>query len=329
MSYQKNILDFVGNTPIVKINRAVAGFNIFAKLEYLNPSGSTKDRIVGYILEKARREGFLNDDTTIVEATSGNTGIAVATYAAAKGLKSILVISDKMSNDKIDTIRALGSKVIVVSANVAADDPNSYYEVAKRIAKETKNSFYINQYHNVDNSEAHYKITAPELYKQLAENKINLDAIFIGIGTAGTISGIGRFFKEKKSPIKIIGVDTEGSILEHHFRTGEISNDARLYAVEGIGEDMIPQNLNWKFIDDVIKVDDLESFEMARNLARQDGIFAGGSSGSAVAAAVKYCKKHNLKNWQSLVMMPDHASRYISKIYSDEWFEKFKTNFKK
>jgi len=323
---KNNIFEAVGNTPIVKVKTDISGLTIFAKLEFMNPNGSIKDRIVKFILDKARREGLLNDSSTIVEASSGNTGIAVAAYAAANGLKAVIVISNKMSKDKIETIRAFGAQVVVVEANVAADDANSYYEIAKRIARETPNSFYINQYHNEDNRAAHYHLTGREIYQQIKESGQKIDAVFIGIGTSGTISGVGKYLKEQNSEIKIIGVDTYGSILEHYFRSGEIANDAKMYAVEGIGEDMIPGNFDSGLIDDIIKTGDLESFEAARRLAFQDGIFAGGSSGAAIAAIEKYVKLHNLQ-WNVLTIFPDSGSRYLSKFHSNEWFENFKTQF--
>lgn len=317
-----NIFEAVGNTPIVKIKTDIKDLNIFAKLEFLNPTGSIKDRIVKFILNRAKKEGAINGSSTIIEATSGNTGASVAAYAAANGIKSVLVISDKMSQDKINTIRAFGADVVVVPANVPADDPNSYYEVAKRLAKETPNSFYINQYHNLDNTNAHYHSTGKEIYRQIKDRDIK--AVFIGIGTSGTISGIGKYLKEKKSGIKIIGVDTEGSILEQYFRTDNIPvDDIKMYAVEGIGEDMVPNNFDKNVIDDIIKVNDTESFEAARRIARENGIFAGGSSGSAVAAIEKYTRLHNLQ-WNVLTIFPDHGSRYLSKFYSDEWFNNFK-----
>ncbi len=321
-----NIFEAVGDTAIVKVKTAIPDLNIFAKLEFMNPNGSVKDRIVKFILDKAKKDGLIKQNSTIVEASSGNTGIAVASYAAANGLKAIIVISNKMSQDKIETIRAFGAKVIVVEANVAADDVNSYYQVAKRIAGETADSFYINQYHNLDNSLAHYHLTGAEIYQQIKASGKKFAAIFIGIGTSGTISGVAKYVKERDPSIKIVGVDTYGSILEHYFKTGEIANDAKIYAVEGIGEDMIPENFDKTVIDDIIKTNDLESFEAARRLAFNDGIFAGGSSGAAIAGVEKYSALHGLKG-NVLTILPDSGARYLSKFHSQKWFDQFKKNF--
>ncbi|MEE9239805.1 MAG: pyridoxal-phosphate dependent enzyme, partial [bacterium] len=258
--------------------------------------------------------GKLKPCGTIVEATSGNTGAGLAMVAAVKGYKCIFVMPDKMSQEKIDRLRGYGARVIVTPTNVEPEDPRSYYSVAQKIVDENKNAFLANQYHNPSNPEAHYRCTGPEIWEQTDQK---IDAFVAGIGTGGTISGVGKFLKEQNKAIKIIGVDTVGSILQNLFY-GKEPGKAQPYKVEGIGEDFMPSNLDFNVIDHVVQVNDKESLLMARRLAREEGIFAGGSSGSAVCGALKYAK--NLRKKETiLVLLPDSGLTYLSKVFSDEW----------
>ncbi len=311
MKIYNNILETIGNTPIVRINRIKdKGDNIFAKLEFFNPGGSIKDRMAYFIMSEAERLGLLKD--TIIENSSGNTGAAIAMISAVKGIKSIITIPDKMSSEKINLMKAFGAEVVVTPTDVPYDSPNSYYSVARRLSEE-KNAFYPDQYNNPNNIRCHYEITGPEIWEQM-DGKI--DVLVAGIGTGGTISGIGKFLKEKNKDIKVIGVDPEGSVFYDYFKSGKII-EPHVYKVEGIGEDYLVKAVDFSVIDDIIKVNDKESFLMARRLAREEGIFAGGSSGSAMVAALKVAKMFPGKN--ILVIFPDSGYRYLSKIFNDEW----------
>jgi cystathionine beta-synthase len=313
----ENVLELIGNTPVVKLHRIVEGLpgKFFAKLEYFNPGGSVKDRMAYYILKKAEESGKLKEGMVIVENTSGNTGVGIALFAAVKGYRMVFTIPDKMSKEKIDTLKAFGAEVIVTKTDVPPDSPESYYETAKRIAKELGNAFYVNQYHNPHNIEAHYVTTGPEIWEDFGEN---LDYVVIGIGTGGTISGVGRFLKEKNPKIKIIGVDPVGSIYYDYFHSKKLI-EPHVYQVEGIGEDMLCDAVDWSVIDDVIQVTDRDSFLTARELARKEGIFAGGSSGSAVWAMMELAKRVNDPDKVFLALLPDTGFKYISKFYNDEW----------
>ncbi len=318
MKTLSNILEAIGNTPLVRLNRVVEDIEaeVYAKVEYFNPGQSIKDRIAKHIIEKAEKEGLLKPGGTIIEATSGNTGMGLALIAAIKGYKCIFTIPDKQSQSKIDALKAFGAEVIVCPTAVPPEDPRSYYEVAKRLAREIPNAFLVNQYFNQWNPETHYLSTGPEIWEQ-TEGKIT--HFVAGVGTGGTISGVGRFLKEKNPDIKVLAVDTEGSILTHYFKTGEERPDlARPYLTEGIGEDLIPATLDFSVIDDFVQVGDKESALAARELTRKEAIWAGWSSGSALAGLRKY--KHYFKKGDVVVVIfPDHGSRYLAKIYNDEW----------
>ncbi len=316
MAYHENVLSAIGRTPLVKLNKVVGpeDATVLVKLEYMNPGGSIKDRMAIHILEKAEKAGLLRRGGVIVENTSGNTGVGLAMAAAVKGYRCVFTMPDKMSKEKQDTLKAFGAQVVVTPTNVPADSPESYYSVAKRIAAETPNSFYVNQYHSPDNVEAHYVLTAPEIWEQTGGK---LDAFVAGLGTGGTMSGCGRYLKEKSPRIRNIGVDPIGSVYHSMFKTGKLP-ETRVYKMEGIGEDMMCGAMDLKVLDDVRQVDDRQAFAMARRLAREEGIFAGGSSGAAVHVAAQVAKELG-KGKTVVVPLPDGGRAYISKFYSDEW----------
>ena len=316
MSFHENILSAIGDTPLVKLNKLVGpnDATVLVKCEFMNPGGSIKDRMALHILNKAERDGLLKPGGTIVENTSGNTGMGVALAAAVKGYRCIFTMPDKMSTEKVNRLKALGAQVVVTPTNVPAESPQSYYETAKRIARETPGSFYLNQYHNPDNIEAHYQSTGPEVWEQTAGE---IDVFVAGLGTGGTMSGAGKFLKEKKPSIKNVGVDPVGSVYEGYFRTGKLG-EPHVYKVEGIGEDMLCKAMDFKVLDDVRQVDDTQCFTAARRLAREEGIFAGGSSGAAIHVAVQLAKELG-RGKTIVVMLPDGGSSYISKFYADEW----------
>jgi cystathionine beta-synthase len=309
------ITDAIGNTPIVRLNRVGAGLEaeLYGKCEYLNPGGSHKDRVAHNMIRRAEESG-LKPGGTIVEATSGNTGAALALHAAVQGYKCIFVMPDKMSQEKIDSLRAFGAKVVVCPTAVEPEDPRSYYSVSRRLAEETPNSYYANQYHNPANPEAHYLSTGPEIWEQCGED---LDVFVAGLGTGGTISGIGRYLKERKPSIQLVGVDPVGSLYYDFVKSGRLTKPFA-YKVEGIGEDFIPSTINLDLLDDIVRVDDKECFLMARDLVRLEGLFVGGSAGAVVAGAVKYAKKSGKKQ-NILVLLPDSAQKYLSKIFNDNW----------
>ncbi len=316
MKFYPDVLKVIGNTPLIQLKNIVGenSARVFAKAEFLNPGGSVKDRMALYIIEKAEKDGQLKPGGTIVENTSGNTGVAVAMVAALKGYKAIFTMPDKMSTEKINLLKGFGAKVVVTPTNVPADSPLSYYETAKRIARETPNSFYLNQYHNPLNIEAHYKTTGPEIWEQ---TQGELDYFVAGIGTGGTLSGVAKYLKEKNPNIKIVAVDPIGSVFYHYFKTGKLPQP-HVYKVEGIGEDMLTGAMDFSVVDEIYQVNDQQSFLMARKLTRQEGLFVGGSSGSAAHVALELAKKVG-KDKIIVVILPDSGSRYLSKIYSDEW----------
>ena len=316
-----NILQAIGRTPLVRLNKAVSPDDaaVYVKCEFMNPGGAIKDRMAQYILDKAEREGKIKPGGTIVENTSGNTGMGVALWAAVRGYRCVFTMPDKMSTEKVNALKAFGADVVVTPTNVPAEDPRSYYETAKRIHRETPGSFMLNQYHNEDNIAAHYKLTGPELEKDCVDKGITPDFFVAGLGTGGTMSGAGKYLKEKYPALKNIGVDPEGSVYLDYFKTKKLIQP-HVYKVEGIGEDMLCKAMDFSVLDDVRRVDDKQSFTMARKLAREEGLFGGGSSGSAAHVAVELAKELG-KGKIVLCILPDSGSRYISKFYSDEWMK--------
>ena len=318
MEFQQNILGLIGNTPLVKLNRLAQGVKaqVFAKMENLNPGYSVKDRIGVSMIEAAEREGNLKPGGTVIEATSGNTGIGLAIAAAVKGYKCIFVMTDKASVEKSRYLKALGADVVITPVSAKPGTPDHYVSTAKRIASETPNSFYPDQYSNPANPEAHYHTTGPELWRQ-TEGKIT--HFVAGLGTGGTISGTGRFLKEKNPSIKIIGADPYGSIFKTYKETGKIV-EATPYLVEGIGQEIVPANVHIKYVDEVINVTDRESFEMSRLLGRLEGIFCGGSTGTNLAAALRVA---NTLDETAIVVfiVCDTGEHYLTKHHSDEWLK--------
>lgn len=308
----ESLVDYIGNTPIVPLKNIQAEAKIFLKCEYLNPTGSVKDRMAYHIIKRAEEEGLLKKGMTIVENTSGNTGVAVALVSKLKGYKAIFTIPDKMSQEKINQVKAYGAEVIVCKTAVPPESEESYYSVAKRIAKDL-NAYYIDQYNNPWNIEAYYKTLGPELWKEM-EGKI--DIFIAGAGTGGTISGTGKFLKEMNPEIKVIGVDAVGSVFTPYFKTGKLI-EPKVYKLEGIGEDYLVRCMDFSVVDDFVQVEDRDGFLTARRLAKEEGIFAGGSSGAALYVALEVAKRERGKN--IVVILPDHGNRYLSKFYNDEW----------
>ena len=321
MEYFENILGTIGNTPLVKLNHLTKELPclVLAKYETFNPGNSTKDRMALKMIEDAENDGRLNPGYTIVEGTSGNTGMGLALAAIVKGYKLICVSTDKQSKEKFDVLRAVGAKVIVCPTNVKPEDPNSYYSTSKRIGDETPNSWYVNQYDNPSNSIAHYETTGPEIWDQ-TEGKIT--HFVVGVGTGGTISGVAKFLKEKNPKIKIWGIDTYGSVFKKYHETGIFDlNEIYPYITEGIGEDILPKNVNFDLIDGFEKVTDEDAAIYTRKLAKEEGIFAGNSCGAAVKGVLQL--KHNFKKSDVVVViLHDSGSRYIGKMYNDEWMKK-------
>ncbi len=317
-----SLLDLVGNTPLVKLNKITSAFkgDFYAKIESFNPGHSSKDRIALYIIEQAEKQGILKPGDTIIETTSGNTGFSLAMVSIIKGYNCILAVSSKSSADKIDMLKTMGAKVYVCPAHVSADDPRSYYEVAKRLHKEHKGSVYINQYFNKLNIDAHYHSTGPEIWKQ-TEGK--LTHLVICSGTGGTISGTAKYIKEQNPGVKVIGVDAFGSVIKKYHETREFDEkEIYPYRIEGLGKNLIPTATDFDVIDEFIKVTDEESAHTARELARTEGIFAGYTSGAAMQAIKQLDEQGEFKKDDLvIVVFPDHGSRYMSKVYSDKWMQ--------
>ncbi|OUV61948.1 MAG: cystathionine beta-synthase [Gammaproteobacteria bacterium TMED119] len=320
MKVQNNILSLIGNTPLIRLEKIVAGFdgNFFTKLEAFNPGHSNKDRIALHIIEEAEKKGIISPGDTIIETTSGNTGFSLAMVSLIKGYECILAVSSKSSKDKINMLHAMGAKVYVCPANVSAEDPRSYYQVAKKLHSEIKDSVYINQYFNDLNIEAHYKTTGPEIWKQ-TDGKIT--HLVASSGTGGTISGCAKYLKEQNPEIEIIGVDAYGSVLKKYHETRELdTNEIYPYRIEGLGKNLIPTATDFDVIDTFIKVTDEDSAHTAREVTRSEGLFVGYTSGAAMQA-VKQLNEASYFGKDSVVVIifPDHGSRYMSKIYSDTW----------
>lgn len=320
MKVEKNILSLIGSTPLIQLNKIVDGFkgNFFTKFEAYNPGHSNKDRIALHIIEEAEKKGILKPGDTIIETTSGNTGFSLAMVSLIKGYECILAVSSKSSKDKIDMLHAMGAKVYVCPANVTAEDSRSYYQVAKTLHSEIKDSVYINQYFNDLNIEAHYNTTGPEIWHQTNTEITHLVACS---GTGGTISGCAKYLKEQNSNIEIIGVDAYGSVLKKYHETGELDSDEIYpYRIEGLGKNLIPTATNFEVIDTFVKVTDEDSAHTAREVTRKEGLFVGYTSGAAMQA-VKQLEQEGKFNDKSCVVIifPDHGSRYMSKIYSDDW----------
>jgi cystathionine beta-synthase len=321
MNYAHSILETIGNTPLVKLNKITEEVDalVLAKVESFNPGNSVKDRMAIKMIEDAEKDGRLKSGGTIVEGTSGNTGMGLALGAIVKGYKLICVSTDKQSKEKFDVLRAVGAEVVVCPTDVAPEDPRSYYSTSKRIAEETPNSWYVNQYDNPSNAKAHYETTGPEIWNQ-TDGKIT--HFVVGVGTGGTISGVGKFLKEKNPNIKIWGIDTYGSVFKKYHETGIFDpEEIYPYTTEGIGEDILPKNVDFSIIDHFEKVTDKDAAIFTRKLARGEGVFAGNSCGAAVKGVLQL-KAHFKKDDVIVVLLHDSGSRYIGKIYNDEWMKK-------
>jgi cystathionine beta-synthase len=313
-----NILETMGDTPMIRLNSVTSHIKatVLAKVEYFNPGQSIKDRIAVKMVEDAERKGLLKPGGTIIEGTSGNTGMGLALVAAVRGYRCIFTMPDKQSKEKMDILRAMGAEVVVTPTAVEPDDPRSYYSVAKRLAKEIPNSYYPNQYDNLSNQQAHYESTGPEIWEQ-TEGKIT--HFVCGMGTCGTMTGIAKYLKEKNPNIVCVGIDTYGSVFKKLHETGIFDkNEIYSYLTEGIGEDIIPENCNMKLVDKIIKVTDKDAAVMARKLSRLEGLFVGWSCGSAVHGALEYARTLQ-KEDVMVVILPDHGTRYLGKIYNDAW----------
>ncbi|SHN04932.1 pyridoxal-phosphate dependent enzyme [Polaribacter sp. KT 15] len=318
MKYAKNILETIGNTPLVQLNSVTKEIEalVLAKVETFNPGNSVKDRMALKMIEDAEADGRLKPGGTIIEGTSGNTGMGLALAAIIKGYKCIFVISDKQSKEKMDILRAVGAEVIVCPTNVEPEDPRSYYSVSKRLGAETPNSWYVNQYDNPSNATAHYEQTGPEIWEQTAGK---ITHFVVGVGTGGTISGTAKYLKEKNPNIKIWGIDTYGSVFKKYHETGIFDeNEIYPYITEGIGEDILPKNVDFSLIDGFTKVTDKDAAVYTRKIAKEEGIFVGNSAGSAIKGMLQL-KEHFTKDDVVVVLFHDHGSRYVGKMFNDDW----------
>ena len=319
--YYNSIIETIGNTPLIKLNKLNEGIEgtILVKPEYFNPGNSVKDRIALKMIEDAERDGKLRPGGTIIEGTSGNTGMGLALTAIAKGYKCIFTLADKQSQEKIDVLRAVGAEVIVCPTNVAPTDPRSYYSVAKKLSETIPNAFYPNQYDNPSNAQAHYETTGPEIWEQ-TDGKITHFAA--GVGTGGTISGVSRYLREQHHDVFSLGIDTYGSVFKKYKETGEFDEkEVFPYLTEGIGEDILPENVDFSIINEFVKVTDKDAAIMTRRLAREEGLFVGWSCGAAVFGALKWARKHLKKDDMMVILLPDHGTRYLGKIYNDSWMK--------
>lgn len=321
MDYVENILGTIGNTPMVKMNKLTRGIDalVLAKYETFNPGNSVKDRMAVKMIEEAEADGRLKPGGTIIEGTSGNTGMGLALVAIVKGYKMVCVLSDKQSKEKMDILRAVGSQVIVCPTDVAPEDPRSYYSTSRRLAEETPNSWYVNQYDNLANTKAHYETTGPEIWKQ-TDGKVT--HFVVGVGTGGTISGVGKYLKEQNPNIRIWGVDTYGSVFKKYHETG-IFDEKEIYpyVTEGIGEDILPKNVDFDVIDGFTKVTDKDAAVYTRRLAKEEGFFLGNSAGAAIKGLLQL-KEHFTPEDVVVILFHDHGSRYVGKIYNDGWMRK-------
>ncbi len=321
MQYVKNILETIGNTPLVQLNSVTSEIDslVLAKVETFNPGNSVKDRMALKMVEDAEADGRLQPGGTIIEGTSGNTGMGLALAAIVKGYKCVFVMSDKQSKEKMDILRAVGAEVIVCPTDVEPDDPRSYYSVSKKLGEETPNSWYVNQYDNPSNAIGHYEQTGPEIWEQ-TEGKIT--HFVVGVGTGGTISGTAKFLKEQNPDIKIWGIDTYGSVFKKYHETGVFDeNEIYPYITEGIGEDILPENVDFSLIDGFTKVTDKDAAIYTRKIAKEEGIFVGNSAGAAIKGILQL-KEHFKKEDVVVVLFHDHGSRYVGKIFNDDWMRK-------
>ena len=321
MEYFENILGTIGNTPLVKINHLTKELPclVLAKYETFNPGNSTKDRMALKMIEDAERQGLLKKGGTIIEGTSGNTGMGLALAAIVKGYNCIFVLSDKQSKEKMDILRAVGAEVVVCPTDVAPDDPRSYYSVSKRLSEDTPNSWYVNQYDNPSNAIAHFESTGPEIWNQ-TDGKVT--HFIVGVGTGGTISGVGKYLKSKNPNIKVWGIDTYGSVFKKYHETGIFDeNEIYPYVTEGIGEDILPKNVDFNIIDGFTKVTDKDAAVFTQRLAKEEGMFLGNSAGAAIKGLLQL-KNHFNEDDVVVVLFHDHGSRYVGKMFNDDWMKK-------
>tara|TARA_R110001592_G_C13171168_1_gene749850 strand:+ start:643 stop:2019 length:1377 start_codon:yes stop_codon:yes gene_type:complete len=321
MKYYNSIIETIGDTPLVKLNSVTKGIpgTILAKVEYFNPGNSMKDRMAVKMIEDAEKAGILKPGGTIIEGTSGNTGMGLALAGIAKGYKCIFTLADKQSQEKMDILRAVGAEVIVCPTNVSPDDPRSYYSVAKKLNADIPNSYYPNQYDNMSNTAAHYETTGPEIWRD-TEGKITHYAA--GVGTGGSMCGTSKFLKEQNANVVTVGIDTYGSVFKKYKETG-IFDEKEIYSylTEGIGEDILPKNVDFDLIDHFVKVTDKDGAIMTRRLSREEGLFCGWSCGSAVAGALEWAKENMTEDDVMVIILPDHGTRYLGKVYNDEWMK--------